>query len=135
MVQNGHCSNFFLGNIGQENLFHYIVEQKNHFLVYKNKKFKKSKEWHFSQVDNPWFWSKNGHFWTKTMGYPLGKNVILSTFWTSCFYKLESGFFVLQYSERDFPGLYCLKKSWNNGHFGPKLFVNHFGKMSILFYL
>ena len=32
------------------------------FLGYKNKKFKKSKNWHFSKGVNPWFWSKNGHF-------------------------------------------------------------------------
>ena len=40
----GQYSNFFcLGNIGQENLFHDILERKNNFLGYKNKKFKKSK--------------------------------------------------------------------------------------------
>ena len=53
---------FFLGNIGQENVFYDIVERKNAFLGYKNKKFKKSKNWHFSKGVNPWFWSKNGHF-------------------------------------------------------------------------
>ena len=34
---------FFLGNIGQENVFYDILEQKNAFLGYKKKKFKKSK--------------------------------------------------------------------------------------------
>ena len=34
---------FFLGDIGQENVFHYILERKNDFLGYKNKKFKQSK--------------------------------------------------------------------------------------------
>ena len=53
---------FFLGNIGQENLFYDIQERKNAFLAYKNKKFKKSKNWHFSKRVNPWFWSKKGHF-------------------------------------------------------------------------
>ena len=38
---------FFLGNIDQENVFYDILEQKNTFLAYKNKKFKKSKNWHF----------------------------------------------------------------------------------------
>ena len=33
---------FFLANIGQENLFYDILEGKNAFLSYKNKKFKKS---------------------------------------------------------------------------------------------
>ena len=61
--KNGHFSEvFFLGYIGQENLFYDIVERKNAFLGYKNKKCKKSKNWHFSYGVNPWFWSKNGHF-------------------------------------------------------------------------
>ena len=34
---------FFLGNIGQEKVFFNILERKNAFLGYKNKKFKKSK--------------------------------------------------------------------------------------------
>ena len=34
---------FFLGNIGQENDFYDILERKNAFLGYKNKKFKRSK--------------------------------------------------------------------------------------------
>ena len=34
---------FFLGNIGQENEFYDILDRKNAFLGYKNKKFKKSK--------------------------------------------------------------------------------------------
>ena len=38
---------FFLGNIGQENVFYDILERKNAFLGYKKKKFKKSKNWQF----------------------------------------------------------------------------------------
>ena len=34
---------FFLGNIGQENVFYDILERINAFLGYKNKDFKKSK--------------------------------------------------------------------------------------------
>ena len=61
--KNGHFSNFyFLGNIGQENVFYDILEQKNAIVAYKNKKFKMSKSWHFSKGVNPWFWCKNGHF-------------------------------------------------------------------------
>ena len=61
--KNGHFSNFhFLSNIGQENVFYDILERKNAFLGHKNKKFKNSKNWHFSKGINPWFWSKNGHF-------------------------------------------------------------------------
>ena len=40
---------FFLGNIGQENVFYDILEQKNAFLGYKNKKSKKSKKLTFFQ--------------------------------------------------------------------------------------
>ena len=52
---------FILGNIGQENVFYDILERENAFLGYKNTKFKKTKNSHFSKVVNPWFWSKNGH--------------------------------------------------------------------------
>ena len=54
---------FCLGNIGEENVFYDILERKNAFLGYKNKKLKKSKNCHFSKGVNPWFWSKNGHFY------------------------------------------------------------------------
>ena len=53
---------FFLGNIEHEIVFYDILERKNAFLGYKNKKFKMSKNWHFAKGVNPWFWSKNGHF-------------------------------------------------------------------------
>ena len=53
---------FFLENIGQENVFYDILEQKNDFLRHKTNKVKKSKNWDFSKGVNPWFWSKNGHF-------------------------------------------------------------------------
>ena len=52
----------FLGNLGQENVFYDILERKTAFWGYKNKKFEKSKNWHFSKRVNPWFWAKNGHF-------------------------------------------------------------------------
>ena len=54
--------NFFLGNIHQENVFYDILERKNAFLSFKNKKFKKSKNPHFSKGVNPWVRSKNGRF-------------------------------------------------------------------------
>ena len=40
----------------------FILGRKNAFLGYKNKKFKKSKNWHFSKRINLWCLSKNGHF-------------------------------------------------------------------------
>ena len=52
----------FLGNKGQENVFYDILERKNALLGYKNKNFKKSKNWLFSKRVNPCFWSKNSHF-------------------------------------------------------------------------
>ena len=40
----GHsCSIFFLGNIGQKNVFYDILQRKKAFLRYKNKKFKSRK--------------------------------------------------------------------------------------------
>ena len=63
LVKNGHFFNlFFLGKIGKENVFYDILERGNAILGYENKKFTKSKNWHFSKGVNPWFWSKNGHF-------------------------------------------------------------------------
>ena len=53
---------FFLVNLGQEKVFYDILERKNAFLVYKNKKFKKSRNGHFSVLVYPWVWSKNGYF-------------------------------------------------------------------------
>ena len=52
---------FFLGNIGQKNVFYDILEGKNASLGYEKRKFKKSKTLHFSKGVNPRFWSNNGH--------------------------------------------------------------------------
>ena len=51
-------------------MFYDILERKNAFLGDKNKKFKKSKNCLFSKGVNPWFWSKNGHFFNF---FSLGK--------------------------------------------------------------
>ena len=42
--------------------FTIFENEKNAFLGYINEKIKKWKNWHFSKGVNPWFWSKNGHF-------------------------------------------------------------------------
>ena len=53
---------FFLGNAGKKNVFYDILEPKIAFQDYKNKRLKKSKNWHLSKGVNPRFWSKYGHF-------------------------------------------------------------------------
>ena len=48
--KNGNFSNFFfLGNVGQENVFYVSLETKNAFLGYKNNKFKKGEKLAFFQ--------------------------------------------------------------------------------------
>ena len=42
--------------------FTIFQKKKKAFLRYKNKKFKNSKNWHFSKGVNPWLWSKQSHF-------------------------------------------------------------------------
>ena len=39
-------------------LFDYLQERKQPFLDYKNDIIKRSKNWDFFKVVNPWFWSK-----------------------------------------------------------------------------
>ena len=56
------CQLFFFCNRFLDNVFYNIVKVKNAFLGYRKKKFKNSKNWHFSKEVNPWFWPKNGHF-------------------------------------------------------------------------
>ena len=53
---------FFLDNIGQEIVFYDILKRKTAYLGNKTKKFKMSKNWHFSKEVKPWFCSKIGHF-------------------------------------------------------------------------
>ena len=60
--KTGHFSIFFLGILGQENVFYDILERENAFLGYKNSKFKKWKNWDFCKGVNSWFWSKIRHF-------------------------------------------------------------------------
>ena len=45
-------------------MFYDILERKNAFLGYKNKKVKISKNGRFSKGVSPWFWSKIDHFST-----------------------------------------------------------------------
>ena len=70
---------FFYFKIGQENVFYDILDRKNGFLGYKNKKFKKSRNCRFSKGVTQWFWSKNGRFFFYFFvcgQYRLGKCVL-----------------------------------------------------------
>ena len=101
--KNGHFSNFFLGNIGQENVFYDILEWKNSFLGYKNKKFKNWQNWHFCKGVNQWFWSKNGHF----SNFSFLGNIGLE----NVFYDiLERKIAFLEYKNK-------IIKKWKNWHF------------------
>ena len=91
---------------------------KNVFLGYKNKKFQKWKNWHFSKGVNPWFWSKNGHFINFCFLANIGqKNV---------FYDIVEW-------KKDFLGYKNKKfKRSKNWHFSKRFFTHGFGpKMAI----
>ena len=68
-------ASFFLGNIGQENMFYDILERKSAFLGNKNNKLNKSENWYFSKGVNPWFCSKIGHFSIFVLGSIGEENV------------------------------------------------------------
>ena len=60
---------FFQGKQGKK-YFYDILEERNAFQDYKNKKFKNSKNWDFFKRVSPWFWSKIDNFFQISM---LGK--------------------------------------------------------------
>ena len=64
---------FFLGNIGHQNVFCDILERKNVFLGYKNKKFKQWKNGHFSKGVNPLYFSS---FVTEKQAFQTIKTLI-----------------------------------------------------------
>ena len=108
---------YFLGNIGQENIFYDILERENAFLGYKKKKSKKSKNWHFSKRLTHSFGPKLAIFPTFFFGNIGRENV---------FYKLL---------EEKTP-LYAMKrkcsKSWKIDIF-PKGLTNGFGPKIAIF--
>ena len=70
--KNGHISNFFfLGVIGQENVFYDILEQKSAFLGHKKQKVQKVKKLPFFQREKPmvffhkWPFLQLLFFWSK----------------------------------------------------------------------
>ena len=119
MVLDQKCSFFklfFLGNIGQENVFYDIRKEKNAFLDYKNKKFKKWKNWHLPKGVNLWFWTKNGHFSNFVFRQYRRQNV---------FYNILKGKNAcLGYKNKNFKK----SKNWHfskavNPWFGPKMAI------------
>ena len=72
------------------------------------------------------------NFGPKRWVNPLGKMSIFRVFEVFVFIASTGVFFfVLEYPKRHFTGLNSLKKkSWKNGTFGPKPWVNPLGKMS-----
>ena len=117
---------FFLGYIGQENVFYDILERKNAFLGYKKTKFKKSKNRHFSKAVNPWFSFKNGHFTNLLfLGNTGQENVFYDTL------ERENAF--LGYKNKKFKnGHFCKGVNpsfWSkNGHFSNFLFLGNLGR-------
>ena len=125
---------FFLGNIGQENVFYHILERKNTFLGYKNKKFKKSKNSHFSKGDNPWFLVQK---------WPSFQNSFLGTI------RQENVFYDILKRKNTFLG-YKKRKfkksknshfskgnnswfSWKNGHFSNFFFLGTIGQENVFY--
>ena len=71
-------------------------------------------------------------FGSKPWVNPLGKMSNFRLFGLLVFIAQKGVFFVLEYHQRHFPGLYCLnKKVGKMGICGPKPWVNSLGKMSI----
>ena len=63
---------------------------------------------------------------------PFGKMSIFRLFELLIFIAYIGVFFVLEYRKRHFPCLYCLKRKFGQmAIFGPKPWVNPFGKVSI----
>ena len=75
---------------------------------------------------------KMANFGPKLLVNPFWKNLSFSTFRTFCFYRLQRRFFDVENRKIHFPSLYCIKKKvGKRAIFGPKPWVNPFGKMSI----
>ena len=125
---------FFLGNIEQENVFYDLLEPKKASLDYRNKKFKKSKNWHFSKGVNPWFYSKNGRF---------------SNFYFLATIEQENVFYNILNRTNAFQGYknkkFKTSKNWHfskgvnpwflckSGHFSNLFFLGNIGKENVFY--
>ena len=114
---------FFKGNIGQDNVFYDILDRRNAFLGYKNKKVKKSKNCHFSKGVSSWFWSKIGHF---------------SIFFFKGNIRQENVFYVIVERKNAFLGDRKKNfKKWKNCHFSKGVspcFWSKIDQFSIVFF-
>ena len=117
--KNGHfCNFFFLGNIGQKNVFCDILELKNAFLDYKKTSPKSRKIDIFPNGFIPLFWSKNGLFSKFYFLGNIGKETLFYDF-----LQLKNVF--LGYQNKTFkkPKNWHFSKTFNpwfwrkNGHF------------------
>ena len=106
-------SGFFLGNIGQENVYN----EKTPVLGFKNKKFKKSKNWYFPKGVSAYFWSENGHF---------------SNFFFRQ-YRKENVSYDIQEQKNAFRGYKNIKFKKSKMNIFPKGLINGFGRKIAIF--
>ena len=123
-----------LGNLEQENVFHDILERKNSFLRYRNKKSNKTKNRHFSKGVNPWFSSKNGHFlkffFLRNLGQENAFYNILE--WKNAFLRNKNEKFKNSNNWHFSQGV----NPWfwsKNGHFLNFFFLRYFGKENVFY--
>ena len=109
---------FFLGNIGQENMFYNNVAKKNASLVYINKKFKMLKTCHFSKGVNPWFWSRNGHF----SNFFFFVNIGQENFWFMIFQNETTPFLAIKTRSSKSRKMDIFRKGLTLA-FGPKMAI------------
>ena len=72
-AKTGQFSNYFFQAIYAKNIL--LCYSRTKKLGYKNKKFQKTKNCHFSKGVNPWFWFKNSHFPNFFLGNICQENV------------------------------------------------------------
>ena len=123
---------FFVGNIGQVNVFYDILERKNAFLEYKNKNFKISKKCHFSKVVNPRFWFKNGRFFQFFFGqYRPGQSPLRYSRTKNAFLGYKNKIFKKSKNWHFFKGV----NPWfwfKNGHFS-NFFLGNIGQENVFY--
>ena len=119
------CHVFIFGDIGQKNVFYNILERKNAFLGYKNKKFKISKNWGFSKWVSLCFvqkWATSPSFFifgnigqeNFFLRYSGSKKRCFLEFVRLYFCRLHCTFFYSENQIKIFSGLICPKSHLKN---------------------